>query len=319
MSYQATGWVLEFSESQLGARLVLHSIAYHLNKDADWCFPSLDTIAKECRMTKSGVIQAMERLEQSGELTVERTERPGSGSVNRYSMPLFLAWWEEAKKIGEKGKKGQPYCEKGIADSGERVNGIEKRVNAIRKKGVRDIPEPEVEPEVEPERKNQMNQVLSLPFKKDSQEEKASPNYGLFRTRFRSLTGILANTYKDNQAKYEELCRNFGEDAVLEALAEWVKSEGKDEIKKHGKWAAKHFFEEAEILITTSAPEEDDEEDPEASFPHMEGDVDAKEEYYRRFPRYAPLSWRIKHGMEPQREEIFEDAGTTPEAKPAKA
>jgi Helix-turn-helix domain len=147
MSYQATGWVLDHSQSILGARLVLHSLAYHMNNETGLCFPSLDTIARECHMTKSGVIQAIERLEQSGEIMVERQDRPGSGSVNRYSMPIFSAWYEQTKLIEIKGKKGKDDYEKGKADEPERVN-------PIAKKGLQGIPEPEVEPSIKEKKGN---------------------------------------------------------------------------------------------------------------------------------------------------------------------
>ena len=305
MSHQATTWVMEFSESKLASRLVLLAIAHRISNDDGDAWPSVVTIQREANLCERQVFQSIKELVENKELEVR--EEVSEKGTNRYHMPKFLAWYKTIQKKQDNKKvpaQRAPAQYAGAQHAGGTLHGHA---------GAQHAPEPSLRSKDKPSFKPSEE----LPSVKDSQEEKASPNYGLFRTRFRSLTGILANTYKDNQAKYEELCRDFGEDAVLEALAEWVKSEGKDEIKKHGKWAAKHFFEEAEILITTSAPE-DDEEDPEASFPHMEGDVDAKEEYYRRFPRYAPLSWRIKHGMEPQREEIFEDAGTTPEAKPAK-
>lgn len=147
VSYQATGWILEFSQSTLGARLVLHSLAYHMNNDTGLCYPSLDTIARECHMTKAGVIQAIDRLEESGEIAVDRQDRPGSGSVNRYFMPLFSEWWAEARLIDIKGKKGKPYYEKGKPDE-------EERVNPISEKGIPRIPEPSLEPEIKEQEGN---------------------------------------------------------------------------------------------------------------------------------------------------------------------
>ena len=301
MSHQATTWVMEFSESKLASRLVLLAIAHRISNDDGDAWPSVVTIQREANLCERQVFQSIKELVENKELEVR--EEVSEKGTNRYHMPKFLAWYKTIQKKQDNKKvpaQRAPAQYAGAQHAGGTLHGHA---------GAQHAPEPSLRSKDKPSFKPSEE----LPSVKDSQEEKASPNYGLFRTRFRSLTGILANTYKDNQAKYEELCRDFGEDAVLEALAEWVKSEGKDEIKKHGKWAAKHFFEEAEILITTSAPEEDDEEDPEASFPHMEGDVDAKEEYYRRFPQYSP-----EHRMEPPEEEIFEDAGTTPEAKPDK-
>jgi hypothetical protein len=51
MSWQATVWVLEHSESRLGDRCVLLSIANHCNREGSDSHPSLGTIAHEARVS----------------------------------------------------------------------------------------------------------------------------------------------------------------------------------------------------------------------------------------------------------------------------
>lgn len=72
MSVQAITWVLEHSESRLGDRLVLLSIANHINSDSGVTWISVKTIAKESRMSDRQVQRALKRLEESGELEIDR-------------------------------------------------------------------------------------------------------------------------------------------------------------------------------------------------------------------------------------------------------
>jgi Helix-turn-helix domain len=217
MSYQATGWVIEFSKSTLGARLVLLTLSYHMNNETGICFPSLDTIAKECRMTKAGVIQAMERLEESGELEVERTEG-GSGNVNRYRMPLFASWWEIARKIDpQKGKKGKPYYEKGKAET-------EETVNPIREKGIQGLPEQKREQE---RLEQEIEQEPSTLVRDDPKQV-----FRQCKRYYRGFTGKTpGNVPPSRGEEWIRLVDDKTGDKVFEAFQLWVQDIGKDRLR----------------------------------------------------------------------------------------
>jgi DNA-binding transcriptional MocR family regulator len=83
MSIQAVSWVLKHSEAQLGARLVLISIANHADADGSNAFPSVGSIAAETRMSERQVQRAICTLERQGHLTVRRGE-------GRHGTHLFM-------------------------------------------------------------------------------------------------------------------------------------------------------------------------------------------------------------------------------------
>lgn len=254
LSYQATGWILEFSDSTLGSRLVLHSIAYHMNNDSGFCYPSLETIAKECRMTKAGVIQAVERLEDLGEVSVERAERPGAGSVNKYFMPLFAAWWVRAKEIDVKGKKGKPYYENGT-----------KRVNRISEKGIRAIPEP-LEPEREEEKGNELE--LTTPIKED---------FGVvfkeMKSAYRRKTGKSIGSLGNYGEQFSVLVEKHTGDFILEVFKLWMEEQDKQFLKSLG-WPFAFFMkrvnEHVESYQEKMEGESESEEGNDENLPRLE-------------------------------------------------
>jgi len=229
LSHQATGWVLEFSDSRLGARLVLLELAYRMNNDSEICYPSLETIARECRMSKQGVIQAIENLEKLGELSVDRTEKPGSGSVNQYSMPLFSEWWEEARKIAIKGKKGQ-------LNTQERVNPITERVNPIEEKGQWGLPE-QLEQSEEPSR-NESQVDLPALWKEMRRIWKR-------KVGGRSLGSSLRGSYGE---KFIELAQKHGAEKVFAGFEEFIESKGRDYLRTL-RFPISQFINDAEVFI----------------------------------------------------------------------
>lgn len=72
MSVQAIVWVLECSESTLGDRLVLYSIANHCNPDGLDSYPCVSTIAKEARLSERQVQRCIQNLEVLGEIEIYR-------------------------------------------------------------------------------------------------------------------------------------------------------------------------------------------------------------------------------------------------------
>lgn len=89
MSWQATTWVAQHSKSKGSNRLVLLMIANHAHSDGTGAWPSYQTLANECHMSKRQIMRIIDQLERSGELAVHRGARPNSGHM--YSLPLMLS------------------------------------------------------------------------------------------------------------------------------------------------------------------------------------------------------------------------------------
>ena len=89
MSVQAISWVLDHSESRLGARCVLLSIANHAGPFGTGSWPSVKTIAREAKLSEREVQYAKAELKRIGELA----EQIGAGpkGVNLYSLPKMGA------------------------------------------------------------------------------------------------------------------------------------------------------------------------------------------------------------------------------------
>lgn len=97
MCFESLAWATK-QELPAMQKIVLVMLADHNSKNG-LCFPSYDTLAKECGMTKRSVINQVEKLESAGLLTIEhfknRTNRyvlnvPASESVSSGSESLSL-------------------------------------------------------------------------------------------------------------------------------------------------------------------------------------------------------------------------------------
>lgn len=92
MSVQAFSWVIEKSSHGGSALLVMLMISNHAHSDGKGSYPSLDTLARECRMSKRAVQYVIQkRLVPSGELIVKRRNRregeEGLYGRNTYEIP----------------------------------------------------------------------------------------------------------------------------------------------------------------------------------------------------------------------------------------
>ena len=86
MSVQAMSWVIANSKHSLGNLVVLLMVANHARSDGTGAWPSIATLAKECRMSERGVRYCLRELEESGELRTEIGEGPHG--TNMYSLPM---------------------------------------------------------------------------------------------------------------------------------------------------------------------------------------------------------------------------------------
>lgn len=70
MSVQATAWVIQHSEHKGSNLLLLIMIANHAHADGTGAWPSVSTLAKECRMSERQIKRMLPELDASGELVV---------------------------------------------------------------------------------------------------------------------------------------------------------------------------------------------------------------------------------------------------------
>lgn len=71
-------WVLRNSEETLGSRLVLLVLADHASDDGTGAWPSVDTIAREARMTRRAVQYALRGLEERGAIVAAGKSKQGT-------------------------------------------------------------------------------------------------------------------------------------------------------------------------------------------------------------------------------------------------
>jgi hypothetical protein len=83
MSVEALSWVFQHSEARLGARHVLLSIANHAKSDGTGAWPSVETIARESKLSVREVQYCLTTLVEMGELVITRRAR----ACNLYALP----------------------------------------------------------------------------------------------------------------------------------------------------------------------------------------------------------------------------------------
>lgn len=122
MSVQAISWVLEYSQSTLGARLVLISIANHCSVEGDNAWPSVATIMRETNLSERQVQYAFRELEAIGELIIARGT--GRGHTHKFRLSSFQEWVQNVRPLPK------------------RVQNTSERVQNVQLKGAQTAPEP---------------------------------------------------------------------------------------------------------------------------------------------------------------------------------
>lgn len=90
MSFPAIRWSTQ-QDLPAMQKIVLLMIANRINTDSGTCFPSLDTLAKDCGMTRRSVINQVAKLEIAGLLHVERSTEDGVKQQNTYRLLLSVS------------------------------------------------------------------------------------------------------------------------------------------------------------------------------------------------------------------------------------
>jgi hypothetical protein len=81
LSIQAIAWVFEHSESRLGPRHVLLSIANHADQFGRNAWPSVSTIMHETRLSEREVQTSTKMLVELGELSLRKNAGPRGTNV----------------------------------------------------------------------------------------------------------------------------------------------------------------------------------------------------------------------------------------------
>ncbi len=76
MSYNASKWVWESSETQGVERLVLLALAFHCQKDGWSCWPSVERLAAFTQTSASTVRRSLKSLERKGDIRIKKQAAP---------------------------------------------------------------------------------------------------------------------------------------------------------------------------------------------------------------------------------------------------
>lgn len=88
MSHEATNWAIKQRGIKPSAKIVLWQLCDRYHPDHG-CFPSLDTLAEDCEMSRRSVQNQIDALVEAGLLRVEKMPRQkGRLPGNRYRFPF---------------------------------------------------------------------------------------------------------------------------------------------------------------------------------------------------------------------------------------
>lgn len=85
MSIDVMSWVLRHSEETLGSRLVLLALADRASDDGTGAWPSVDTLARDARISRRSVQRCLRELEASGAIATTGT-RDNGARIYRVNM-----------------------------------------------------------------------------------------------------------------------------------------------------------------------------------------------------------------------------------------
>ncbi len=106
MSIQAVSWVLEHCEATLGARCLMFAIANHADEGGANCWASVDTLAREARLSRKGTQAALRRLEAEGQIEAVGLSRYGTVVYRISGMAkggeVTSPLWDEGAKFAAK-------------------------------------------------------------------------------------------------------------------------------------------------------------------------------------------------------------------------
>lgn len=276
MSHQATTWVLERSEQEGRDFIVLFVIANHCHPDGTGAYPSMERIAAQARISERGARYAVEALEKSGELVVKREKGATPNlewrSRNVYSIPGVirdgfyrdrLPKPEAPVAAGNLDPAAKPAA-KNDPPSGK-ASGNELPVNYPKELQER-VESKEPSPSVK------------------SSSSKSKPFFSSFSSRYYKLVGTTPRKTLKLITRLDELCNEYGEGPLLQALADWVPDHGGSKKLKGDDWAPLRFLEDdAETMLTVTPSSHT--EDKEKKYAHGLEKQDKWKDVDKKFPR----------------------------------
>lgn len=106
MCFDSLAWATK-QELPAMQKIVLVMLADH-NSKSGLCFPSYDTLAKECGMTKRSVINQVEKLEAAGLLTIEHFKNRCNRYVLNVPASESVALGGESLSLGSESLSPEP-------------------------------------------------------------------------------------------------------------------------------------------------------------------------------------------------------------------
>lgn len=134
-------WAWEVDGLTSSTKLVLLSLAQHANEDGQNSFPSVATIAGECRMSERTVQNALKALEAEGYVSVVRRLRQTSLFSLRMDLHVVA---RRDKGARSKGAADSPYPANAAPSKG--ANAAPSTPQNLQFKGAAVAPEPVLEP-----------------------------------------------------------------------------------------------------------------------------------------------------------------------------
>ena len=285
MSWKASGAAKEITcgtkgqKLKIADKLVLMILSDDYNEGRGFAWPSQETLAEECLCTDRGLRGILERLASYGLIEIEHRGRKG----NRYKL-LF------ALKTGKSLRNAVPQSDDGIEerddDLEEREPDLEERAGSL---------QPLVEPIVKPI-------INNHPSKSYNKKSKPPYDYSNFVNRYYALIGTTPDDPPWLLELYEPLCVDFGEDAVLDEIEPWAKSQGGIKSLTGNKYGPGKFLKQVRVMLEQGPPKaERDKNNPFTPQEELDRQMHG---HWRLNPDQAPKKWREENGYDKPIEEI---------------
>jgi hypothetical protein len=113
MSVQAMQWVIEHSQHKGSDLLVLLMVANHAGSEGWECWPSVELLAQECRLSERNIQYILRRLEKAGELAVKHGGGPRGTHLYRLLEVQPIAGRKVFRGATQRQKEVQPAAPRG--------------------------------------------------------------------------------------------------------------------------------------------------------------------------------------------------------------